>query len=530
VNKTILIGLDGATFTILDRLTADGTMPFLRSFMDSGMRADLMSTSNPLTPPAWVSLMTGRSPGQHGVIDFIWAEERHGEHYFTLYNFRDIRCETIWSMVSRQQGTVCALNFPMTSPPPEVAGTVVPGLVSWKHLRRNVHPREAYERLKTIPGFNPRELAWDFDLEKKAERGITEQEYEQWVEFHIRREQQWFEVARRLVADDPSDLTAILFDGTDKILHMGWRFLDPDVDSGASAEWDVKIRDLCLEYFRKLDGFIRDLVELAGPEARVFMASDHGFGPSHLVFRVNTWLQEQGYLTWRDLSGLDEASRQSALKVAERHFVLLDWEKTTAYARTVTSNGIYIRRAQEDGSGGVPAADYDCFRRELIEKLKSVKDPVSGEPVVANVMTKEEAYPGEHNEQAPDLTLVMSDHSFVSVANKTPAVITRPYVEGTHHPRGVFLAGGPGIRQGAKLEPLAIVDIAPMLLHSLGLPVPSDLEGRVPEALLDPEWLNSNPVQRGDATIDPDVGAAPDDATEGEAEVFKQLKALGYME
>ena len=78
--RTLFIGMDGATFTVLNDLTArsgDGpVMPFLAKIIEEGTRAKLRSTPNPLTPPAWVSLMTGRTPGHHGVFDFIRAEER----------------------------------------------------------------------------------------------------------------------------------------------------------------------------------------------------------------------------------------------------------------------------------------------------------------------------------------------------------------------------------------------------------------------------------------------------------------------
>ena len=81
--RTLFIGLDGATFTVLDDLTrpSEGgpVMPFLARIFAGGSRAKLRSTPNPLTPPAWVSLMTGRGPGHHGVFDFIRAEERGGD-------------------------------------------------------------------------------------------------------------------------------------------------------------------------------------------------------------------------------------------------------------------------------------------------------------------------------------------------------------------------------------------------------------------------------------------------------------------
>jgi len=534
MNPTLLIGLDGATFTILEPLIENGTMPFLRDFINDGVRANLLSTANPLTPPAWTSVMTGRTPGNHGIIDFIWAEERKTDHYFTLYNFRDIKSETIWSIVSRQNGRVCSLNFPMMSPPPAVSGFIIPGLVSWKHLRRNVHPAGLYEKLKELPGFNARELAWDFDLEKKAERGIPREEYEHWVDFHIRRERLWFEITRYLLKHESIDLMAILFDGPDKILHMGYRYLDPQVFPELPTNWDLKIRDLCLKYFSELDGFLAEIVEMAGPDARIYMVSDHGFGPSWQVFRVNTWLHSKGYLTWKDLGDLDDKGRENAQKVIDRHFVMLDWGNTTAYARTTTSNGIYIRVAKEPGQKGVPAEDYQAFRNRLTAELLEVRDPETNERIIKQIMTKEEAYPGSNNSQAPDLTLVMRDHSFVSILNKTPIIYRRPEVDGTHYPQGIFLAKGPGVQKGRTIPQLSIFDVAPCVLYSLGLDIPEDFDGQMPFQVFEESYLQEHPCEIGEPTVpvdscSHDTGKVEVDEEENK-KIFNQLKALGYVE
>jgi predicted AlkP superfamily phosphohydrolase/phosphomutase len=532
MNPTLLLGLDGATFTILDPLMANGTMPFLNEFINNGVRAELRSTVNPLTPPAWISMITGRSPGNHGVFDFIWAEERKKDYYFTLYNFRDIQCETIWSMVSRQGGRACSLNFPMMSPPPEISGYVLPGLVSWKHLRRNMHPSACYDELKTIPGFNPKELAWDFDLEKKASKGVPEAEFESWIEFHIRREAQWFEVMHYLMKKDPSELTAIIFDGPDKILHIGWRFLDLNYFPKQPSSWEQKIRDLCLKYFHVLDGFLAELTAAAGPQARTFLTSDHGFGPSHFVLRINSWLHSQGYLQWRNIDNLEEAAQRGAKRLVEQHFVLLDWNKTTAYARTVTSNGIYIRVAREPGQTGVPADQYERFRNDLIEKLNAIEDPLSGERIIKRVLTREEAYPGRFNDLAPDLTLVMQDYGFVSILNKEPIIAHRPEVEGTHYPEGIFMGRGPGIQRGSVLPQFSILDIAPCLLYSLGLKIPSDFEGALPDGIFDKSFIDDHPVQVGSPTRAPDTYAVPahKDSGKEEEQIYERLKSLGYIE
>ena len=135
--RTLFIGMDGATFTVLDDLVADReggpVMPNLARIFADGTRCRLRSTPNPLTPPAWVSLMTGRTPGHHGVFDFIRAEEQGEDVYFTLYDSRDCRVEPIWSIAGRQGRRVAALNFPFTAPPPkDLNGFMVPGFVPWR--------------------------------------------------------------------------------------------------------------------------------------------------------------------------------------------------------------------------------------------------------------------------------------------------------------------------------------------------------------------------------------------------------------
>jgi predicted AlkP superfamily phosphohydrolase/phosphomutase len=485
MSRTVVIGLDGATFSILDPLMEDGTMPFLREFVARGVRGELLSTIPHVSPVAWTTFMTGRSPGYHGIFDFIRAEMRNDEMYFTLYNARDIRCETIWSMISRQHMRVTVLNFMLTFPPLPVSGYIVPGLVSWRHLKRGIHPPELYERLKQIPGLNYKEMGWDFELEKKVLHHVSPEEYDPWLRFHIQRERHWYRVARYLMQTDPCDLTVIVFDGIDKLQHICWRFLDPQLRPCAPSSFERKIHDLCLEYFRKLDGFLAEIIGLAGPEARVFFVSDHGFGPTREVFRGNVWLHEQGYLTWRTPGALDKAATQNWERRLNSNFALLDWEKTTAYASTPSSNGIFIRTAVAPGQPGVPADEYEAFRNQLITALYGVVDPTSGERIVKRIWTREEVFPGSQMSQAPDLTLSLRDHGFISIKDGAPAVQTLPEVCGTHRPEGIFLAAGPGIQRGKGIDALSIIDMAPLSSIAWGWQSPKTWKGEF-------QWRSSN--------------------------------------
>jgi predicted AlkP superfamily phosphohydrolase/phosphomutase len=534
VGRSVLIGLDGATFTILDELMRDGTMPFLRAFVSRGTRALLLSTPHPLTPPAWTSLMTGRTPGNHGVFDFMWPLYQGDRLFIKLMDSRDIRCETIWSLFSRQGCRVASLNFPVMFPPRPVNGYLIAGFVPWRHLSRAVYPPQFYETLKTLPAVNRRELMMDLDQEKKSIQGLSPEEYEEWIALHIRRERQWFEITRYLLLHDRCDLIAVLFDGTDKLQHIAWPLLDPALLPQAPSKWQQAIRALCLEYFRNVDSYLERLVELAGPDARIFIVSDHGFGTSDEIFYVNVFLAQHGYLHWGSEARQSDGTGRHLPQRMSVQYGLIDWKKTTAYALAPSSNGIYIRVAREPNQPGIAPQEYETFRARLIEQLLQFRAPDGGQ-VVARVMTREEAFPGAENERAPDLTLVLRDYGFVSVLNAPSVLLRRDQPAGAHRPEGVFMATGPGIRQGFSAPQFSIVDIAPLLAYSLGLPVPSDFEGKVPAGIFTEDFLCAHPVVIGEPTqpVSAYPSVLPNTPALAESEnaaLLSRLKALGYVE
>lgn len=596
--KTVLIGLDGATFAILNPLMEKGIMPFLKTFCARGTQGKLLSTLPHVTPTAWTSLVTGRSPGNHGIFDFVRAEENKNGLYVRFLDARDVRSETIWSMVCRQGKRVTSLNFPLTGRfedqavrtavavarflPEEAArlrqamrqgteeamgeiealfflkcqqngvdeitartlftqlqgfmghdfGYMVPGFISWKHLRRHVYPPELHGELLALPGFDLKEVAWDMEKEQKSVQMMPLAEYAAWIESHIRREQQWFEIVRHLMQTDPCDLTAIMFDGVDKLQHLSWHLLDPRIYPERPSRWEEETRALCLVYFRQLDTFLAEIVEMAGPDAHIFMASDHGFGPTWDIFYLNVWLQQQGYLQWSE-SGAQQIEPE-AMFAGQTKGQRFDWDNTFAYALTPSSNGITIRVANAPEQSGIPPDEYDSFRRKLSDSLLSFTHPISGEPVVTRVVTREEAFSGSQMHLAPDLTLVLRDYGFISAANARSPLMSRTEAKGMHHPEGIFIAAGPGIRRGITVEPLSILDVCPALLYSLGLDIPSDLEGCLLTEMFEPLFLESHPPRIGEPTIrmdivEPEIEKSPL-LQEEEAMMIARLKALGYID
>lgn len=528
--KTLLIGLDGATYDILDPLVAEGVMPNLGKIMEDGSRGILRSTMHPLTPPAWATLMTGRHPGNHGVFDFIRVDRSKGAPTYTLTTSADLKVPTIWQIASAAGQRAITLNYPTMFPAKPIDGVVIPGYVPWSYLGRAIYPRDTYKMLKEEGVFKAKEMSTDWQHERKAVQGLAENDLQDWVQFHITRERRWFEIMMKLMEQETSELSSVLFDGVDRIQHLCYHLIDPQTRGDYTSEASVKARDLALQYYRDVDTYIGEMIAKAGPDANVLIVSDHGFTRSGArIFYANTWLESLGLLNWKPDVPMDDQGRV-ALDENTEASTLIDWDTTKAYSLSSSSNAIFIRVATEEDPVGVPPEDYEAFRADLIDKLMALKDPDTGKPVMRDVFTREQAFPGTELNRAPDITLQLNDYSFLSVLRADAPIKDRKIPYATHHPDGIIIGSGPAMGAGVQIEPMRIVDVAPTVLYSMGLDVPAAFEGQAGLSLFDPAYVNENPLKiaEGDAPT-----AGEDDAEEltgdAEAQIRERLKALGYL-
>lgn len=95
---------------------------------------------------------------------------------------------------------------------------------------------------------------------------------------------------------------------------------------------------------------------------------------------------------------------------------------------------------------------------------------------------------------------------------------------------GILLARGPGIQQNTCIENASLVDIAPTLLYSLGLGIPTTVDGDVLLDLFSPEYLQGNPPQFAEDPGVSEIAAPVTDLTpEDEEQIIQQLERLGYL-
>jgi predicted AlkP superfamily phosphohydrolase/phosphomutase len=531
-SRVLLLGLDGAAFPTLQPLLDGGTMPFLASLLEVGARAPLASTPHPISPAAWASIITGRTPGQHGVFDFVRVGRSGNRLSYSLVTSADLRAETVFSRAARYGRTVTALNFPCMFPTPELPGNIVPGYVPWTYLARAVRPRGLFTHLKERAGLDPRKLAVDWELERTAVQGLPADELARWVQLHIDRERQWFAILRYLMLEEPTDLTAVVFDGVDRIQHLCLHLFPRAADEVIGTNGST-VKHLLVEYFQLLDDFLAEAVRLIGSDAHVFVVSDHGAETAgDRVFYANAWLAEHGYLRWKDAMPID-ADGRLAMNGNTESALLFDWDATFAAALTSSSNAIHILRSTHTGEPGVTDEDYPAFRARLVGELVDATDPDTGEPIVDRVLLREQAFRGAVVDQAPDITLVLRSPGFLSVLPSREIVQPRRTPYGTHSPEGIFLLAGPGVRAGVERPRLAVHDVAACVVHALGLPVPHEWEGKPALDAYDDDWLRRHPMEMAQTVCDQDRPTVSSEIgldEAGEAAVVERLRMLGYVE
>lgn len=527
--KTLLIGLDGATYDLLDPLVEEGIMPNLGKIMKEGARGILKSTIHPLTPPAWTTMTTGRSPGNHGVFDFIRVDRSGSKPSYTLATSADVMVPTIWQIADREGLRATTLNFPVNFPAKPINGVVIPGYVPWSYLGRAIHPRPVFKMLKEKGVFKASEMSTDWQHERKAVQGLGENQLEDWVNFHIVREKRWQDILLTLMEEEPCELMAVLFDGVDRIQHLCYHLIDRETRDQYQTEDAKKTTELALQYYRDVDNYIAQMIEKAGPQAQVMIVSDHGFTRSgSRIFYANTWLEQKGWLDWIDGTPMDDQGRV-ALDENTEASTLIDWETTKAYALSSSSNAIFIRQSTAPGEPGVKPEEYEAFREKMIEALYDLKDPDTGKPVIKHVFKREDAFPGAYTDRAPDITLMLHDYSFLSVLRADTPIKDRQVPYATHHPDGIFVATGPGFKKETALDEMYIADVAPTAIYSLGLSVPSDMEGKVCTAAYDDAYLAENALTYADVEAlkgDADMSALDAEAQE---QIKERLKSLGYL-
>lgn len=547
--RVLVIGLDGATWDILNPLMRDGKMPNLKTLLDMSAKGIVMSSIPPVTAAAWTCFSTGKNPGKHGLVDFIYFPD-HG-YRVTIANSTTRNAATLWNLLSDRDMRVGVVSVPMTYPPEKVNGVMVTDLMTPNTQVQYTYPPELKQELldKVGPfvitageGENPSDPLPYLEKVRTDVKGSAD-------------------YTLYLLKKEPYDFFMYVFGITDILQHQFWYLLE--ADPAKLNETDRAIREKVVAIFTQVDDGVGEMLKQADENTTVILMSDHGFGPMKGFMHVNNFLLERGYLVLKSgpMSALKHAmfslgitpqnvhltlksmkldlrrrfNRGRAYGTLRRFFLSfddVDWTRTRAFALGHIGQ-IYINLKGRQPSGIVePGAEYEKLRDELRTELLKLKHPETGEQLIARVLNREEIYHGDLIENTPDLLLLPYDFKYLAFGESEFASnkLVGPTLGHTGHHRleGIGAVSGPNVQVGAQIQNASLIDLAPTILYALGLPIPPDMDGRVLTEAFTPEYVNQTALNYDTANaVRTDFGGTYSD--DEEAEVIQRLADLGYV-
>jgi len=309
------------------------------------------------------------------------------------------------------------------------------------------------------------------------ERVIDEQAFlEQAYAIHEERRRQFLHALDRT----PEGVVAVVFDATDRIQHMFFRYLEPDHPANRGKDTQ-RHKDAILDLYRRADELVGQTRAKLRKGDVLLVASDHGFKPFRRGVNLNAWFRENGYLFLKSdpaAGPLPPLPSGTRAEVGD-----IDWPRTRAYTNGLA--GFYLNVKGREKDGCVEPADAPALKRELIDRLRGLPDDdAGGQEAITEVWAAEDVYHGPYRENGPDAIVGYKpgyradwDAAVGAVTGHVLSDNTRSW-SGDHcmDPRqvpGVLFSSEPF----AAARP-ALVDLAPTVLDLLGLPKPAHMTGR----------------------------------------------------
>lgn len=568
MGRVLIIGLDGATFDLIQPWAEAGRLPGLARLLARSAAGGLRSTVPPMSPPAWSSLMTGRNPGKHGIFDF--TERRPDSYEIGFVNSRSRKCDTIWKLLSRAGKRVCVVGVPTTYPVEPLNGVMISGFDTPRMNDQAIHPWGLQDEIRASVG--------DYIFSSGIMGSVAAGKVDAAVDLLLHSLRRRADVARYLWTREPWDCFMVVFGETDNVAHYFWKDHDPRSPHHAGRASGSRYPDPILTVYEHVDRVVEEFLDLATGDTVVMVVSDHGAGgTSDKAIHVNRWLESEGLLAFRtrgagglawsllerarwwvrrlppglrkNLPGLRGTA--GARAAAALRFSGIDWDRTQAYSEeTPYYPSIRVNlRGREPRGTVAPGSEYESVRARLVDRLQAWRDPETGQPVVERVWRREEVYRGPWVSKAPDLIVSWGlDRGYAYLSRPSHAPDGRRPISrldgrdprarrflvrqsGSHREIGVVILSGGPIVPGVRLTGAEITDIAPTVLHLCDVPIPADMDGRVLAEALDPGLLQRRPARYDGG----ERGREPTDAEEGYSEqerdlVRQRLQDLGYLE
>jgi len=557
--RVFVLGLDGATFSLIRPWVQAGHLPAFKRVLEGGANTVLNSTFPPKTASAWLSLVTGLNPGQHGVFDFI-------NYDVSSYSFLEkhmvkggprAQGRTLWDVVGQQGGKVAAIGVPMTYPVWPVNGVMI-GENVLVDIDQQAYPldktRSWAEGYLSLPSF--------YRLMRSAPDRFAEES--------LLLAERRLQILQEILNRDHFQFVMVVLDEPDRSQHCYWKHIGDNTNS---------LQDTVLKHYRVCDTALALLLEHMDENTSLFIISDHGGGPAPGKYvNFNVALRQAGLLRLRQTSALVSPDRfvkrlvcclresiyqrfshhevmrlKSLLPRPVKNFFLdvsqninlIDWSQTSAYRFEMhpPSEGVMVNLQGRQSAGAVHKEDYERVRSDIIAALKDLIDPQTGKRIVREIHLREEVYWGEHIQDAPDIVLLLADgyrggSGLDDLISEVPET-TLHFWNGEHRMEGIFFAYGDKIRSGTRLPYLSPEDVAPNALYAAGISAGPSMKGHLVNDVFSSTYLVTTPINTLSLTKEQsrylsrsenDYPANSSLSSQEEQALVERLRGLGYIE
>ncbi len=308
------------------------------------------------------------------------------------------------------------------------------------------------------------EDTWSLNERVLSEKNFIEQVYRTQEE----RERIFFNTLAKI----RDGLVIQVFETTDRIQHMFWRYLPGSGSPAPRTSDDPLVTGSILESYRRMDMFLEKLYKKMLPNDLLMIVSDHGFNAFNRGFNLNTWLHREGYLV------LNEGKKTSGKWYAD-----VDWSRSRAYGQGL--NGIFLNLKGRESQGIVnPGQEAEALKKEIKEKLMKVVDEKHKKNAVKAAFIREEIYRGPYTVNAPDVVVGYAIGYRVSWESAVNYVGEELFSDNTRmwsgdhaftrdQIPGVFFSN----HKITEKDP-GLIDISPTVLAAFGIEKPGFIEGR----------------------------------------------------
>lgn len=514
MTRTVVVGLDGASWRLVNPWLESGDLPNLRAIRENGTWAPSDSCLPPVTFPNWKCYSAGKNPGKLGVFWFERIDMRNQE--VKIMNGASFHTAELWDYLNRAGYRAGIVNMPTMYPPREIDGVIVcggPDAVDGEYR----HINSGY----TYPSNFEEELIERFDYSVHPDPLLSSNEERgQEVDAILNLLDTRFEVALALLEEHELEFVHVTLFYLNVLQHFFWN------ETPTKRAWE------------RIDKWLGRLDDLEGVD--LVIMSDHGCAPTTTEFYINEWLTQNGYLTqqrtlddWFRQIGLTRENLLRAAKrvgivgplartVPERIQKLVPQSAGAKRGRKTEKINFQRTKALASGQGPVyvnPIFDVNTVTDTLVEDLLVVTDD-DGDSLFRNVYRTGELYTGPYVGDGPDIVIDMQPGVHINDGIGHGKIQTAPdRWEAENERTGIFVAKGPSFENCGRIETIEILDLAPTILSSHGVSIPTDMDGRALPILSDVQCTGSqDPIE------------VPGRTGDAGRRVAHRLEHLGYME